>query len=129
LVYKANVRQDTKVDWNNVKLKFSSTSPDVSGVAPKLKPYYLNYNTLPPVYGSFNNTITGVVTDSNGPLPGVNVQVKGSTIGTQTDFDGRYTITVPDNNSRLQFSFIGMESQTVFANSPQINLEMKIGWL
>jgi len=125
LVYKANVRQDTKVDWNNVKLKFSSTSPDVSGVAPKLKPYYLNYNTLPPTYGSFNNTITGVVTDSDGPLPGVNVQVKGSTIGTQTDFDGRYTITVPDNNSRLHFSFIGMKSQTVFANRPQINLEMK----
>jgi len=124
LVYKANVRQDTKVDWTNVKLKFSSTSPDISGVAPKLKPYYLNYNTLPPVYGSFNNTVTGVVSDNSGPLPGVNVMVKGTTIGTQTDFDGRYTLTVPDNNSRLKFSFVGMETATVIANRPQINLVM-----
>ncbi len=125
LVYKANVRQDTKVDWNNVKLKFSSTSPDVSGVAPKLKTYFLGYNTLPPVYGSFNNTVTGIISDNSGPLPGVNVMVKGTTIGTQTDFDGRYTITVPDNNSRLQFSFVGMETQTVIANRPQVNLVMK----
>ena len=124
LVYKANVRQDTKVDWNNVKLKFSSTSPDVSGVAPKLKPYYLNYNTLPPVYGTFNNTVTGIVSDASGPLPGVSVRVKGTTIGTETDFDGRYTITVPDNNSRLLFSYVGMESQTVIANRPQVNLVM-----
>jgi Domain of unknown function (DUF4139)/N-terminal domain of unknown function (DUF4140) len=124
LVYKANVRQDTKVDWTNVKLKFSSTSPDISGVAPKLKSYYLNYNTLPPVYGSFNNTVTGVVSDNSGPLPGVNVMVKGTTIGTQTDFDGRYTLTVPDNNSRLEFSFVGMETATVIANRPQINLVM-----
>lgn len=124
LVYKANVRQDTKVDWNNVKLKFSSTSPDISGVAPKLKPYYLNYNTLPPVYGSFNNTVTGVVSDETSPLPGVSVKVKGTTIGTETDFDGRYTLTVPDNNSRLEFSFVGMETATVIANRPQINLVM-----
>lgn len=37
LVYKANVKQDTKVDWKNVKLKFSSSEPNVSGVAPVLK--------------------------------------------------------------------------------------------
>jgi len=124
LVYKANVRQDTKVDWNNVKLKFSSTSPDISSIAPKLKPYYLNYNTLPPIYGSFNNTVTGVVSDNSGPLPGVSITIKGTTIGTETDFDGRYTITVPDNSSQLQFSFVGYESETVYANRPQINLVM-----
>lgn len=48
LVYKANVRQDTKVDWKNVKLKFSSSEPNVSGVAPELQPYYINYNLHPP---------------------------------------------------------------------------------
>lgn len=124
LVYKANVRQDTKVDWTNVKLKFSSTSPDISGVAPKLKTYFLNYNTLPPVYGTFNNTVSGVISDNSGPLPGVNILVKGTTIGAQTDFDGHYTITVPDNSSQLQFSFIGYESETVYANRAQINLVM-----
>ena len=42
LIYKANVRQDTKIEWKNVKLKFSSANPNVSGVAPELKTYYLN---------------------------------------------------------------------------------------
>ncbi|MFH0756719.1 MAG: DUF4139 domain-containing protein [Bacteroidota bacterium] len=50
LIYKANVKQDTKVDWKDVKLKFSSADPNVSGLAPELQPYYINYNTLPPIY-------------------------------------------------------------------------------
>jgi len=37
-------------------------------------------------------TITGVVSDVSGPLPGVNVTIKGTTRGTATDFNGRYSI-------------------------------------
>ena len=37
-------------------------------------------------------TITGIVSDKLGPLPGANVVVKGTTRGTQTDFDGKYSI-------------------------------------
>ena len=37
-------------------------------------------------------TITGKVSDGSGPLPGVSVVIKGSTIGTETDFDGKYSI-------------------------------------
>lgn len=59
LVYKANVKQDTKVDWKNVKLKFSSANPNTSGMAPKLKTYYVDYNTLPPVYNLSNNIVSG----------------------------------------------------------------------
>ena len=40
-------------------------------------------------------------------MPGVNVQVKGTTTGTITDFDGNYSIDVPDSKSTLVFSFIG----------------------
>jgi hypothetical protein len=73
LIYKANVKQDTKVDWTNVKLKFSSADPNVSGVAPKLQTYFLNYNTLPPTYKLTTNSVRGKVVDSNGePLPGAN---------------------------------------------------------
>src|SRR5690606_8296794 len=58
-------------------------------------------------------TVTGTVVDQNGdPLPGVTVSVPGTSIGTATDLDGRYTITVPEG-SNLAFSFIGFESQTV----------------
>ena len=53
-------------------------------------------------------TVTGVVTDNQGePLPGVNVQIKGTTTGTSTDENGRYSLNVPDRNTVLTFSYIG----------------------
>src|SRR5690606_6775358 len=58
-------------------------------------------------------TIAGTVLDVNGePLPGVTVSVAGTTIGTVTDLDGRYSIAVPEG-STLTFSFIGFETQNV----------------
>ncbi|WBA40911.1 SusC/RagA family TonB-linked outer membrane protein [Hymenobacter canadensis] len=57
--------------------------------------------------------VTGRVLDEKGAgLPGVNVVVKGTSNGTQTDPDGRYTITAPDTGT-LVFSFIGYTSQEV----------------
>ncbi|MCL6217355.1 mucoidy inhibitor MuiA family protein [Zunongwangia pacifica] len=123
LVYKANVKQDTKVDWKNVKLKFSSANPNTSGMAPKLKTYYLGYNTLPPSYNLANNAVSGKVVDRDGnPLPGTSVMVKGTTIGTVTDFDGYYSITIPNEESRLSFSFVGFETQDIQANGGTINV-------
>ena len=61
LIYKANVKQDTKVDWNNVKLSFSSSNPNVSGVAPELKTYFLDYNTPPPSYNKNISSVSGKV--------------------------------------------------------------------
>ena len=60
--------------------------------------------------------ITGTITSSvegEGPIPGVTVQVKGTTIGTQTDLNGKYSLTVPDNATTLVFSYIGMRRQEV----------------
>src|SRR5690606_29658300 len=95
LIYKANVKQDNKEDWKNVKLKFSSAKPNVSGVAPELQTYYLNYNTVPPVYKLSANSVRGKVMDSNGdPLIGASVVVEGTTIGTVTDMEGNYSITI-----------------------------------
>jgi len=52
--------------------------------------------------------VTGVVTDSKGePLIGVSVKVKGSSIGTVTDVNGKFTINVPDDKAILVFSYIG----------------------
>jgi len=57
--------------------------------------------------------ISGTVTDQNGgPLPGVTVSVPGSAIGTATDLDGQYRLTVPEG-ADLVFSFIGFVPQTV----------------
>lgn len=118
LIYKANVKQDTKEDWQNVKLKFSSAKPNVSGVAPTLQTYFLNYNSRPPVYKMSANSVSGKVSDNTGePLVGVSVNVEGTTIGTVTDMDGNYIITIPHNASQLTYSYIGYYKQTLPINN------------
>ncbi|WP_369692155.1 carboxypeptidase-like regulatory domain-containing protein [Formosa haliotis] len=57
-------------------------------------------------------TISGTVSDSNGlPLPGVNIIVTGTSTGTQTDFDGNYSISA-SQGATLSYSFIGYKTQT-----------------
>lgn len=70
-------------------------------------------------------TITGTVTDQDGlPLPGVNILVKGTTVGTQTDFDGNYSIQASAGQI-LVYSYIGMADveKTIGAEST-INTQM-----
>lgn len=65
-----------------------------------------------------DQTVSGqVVDETNKPMPGVNVIVKGATTGTSTDVDGRYTLTVADGNVVLVFSFIGYQSREVQVGS------------
>jgi len=59
------------------------------------------------VYAQQDITVTGTVSDSEGILSGVNVFVKGTTIGSVSDINGNYTINVPNENSVIVFSFIG----------------------
>lgn len=54
-------------------------------------------------------TVTGSVTDENGPLPGVNIIIKGSKTGTETDFDGKYSITAKQGDI-LVFSYVGLKT-------------------
>ncbi|QGY45624.1 SusC/RagA family TonB-linked outer membrane protein [Maribellus comscasis] len=61
-----------------------------------------------------HKSVSGKVSDQNGaPLPGVTVVVKGSTKGTVTDVDGKYKLSGIDENSIIQFSFVGMEKQEI----------------
>ncbi|WP_456378433.1 SusC/RagA family TonB-linked outer membrane protein [Lutibacter sp.] len=55
-------------------------------------------------------TVSGTVSDETGPLPGVNVIIKGTNNGTQTDFDGNYTLKAAVGDV-LVFSYVGMEPQ------------------
>lgn len=58
--------------------------------------------------------ITGTVTDESGSaIPGVNVLIEGTTQGTVTDADGKFTLDVPSDESVLVFSFIGYSTQKV----------------
>lgn len=69
--------------------------------------------------------VTGQVTDSNGePIIGANVVVKGATTGTITDFDGNYSLDVPEN-ATLIFSYLGMASQEIPVTSNTISVVLK----
>ncbi|SHG75253.1 TonB-linked outer membrane protein, SusC/RagA family [Salegentibacter echinorum] len=73
------------------------------------------------------STVTGTVIDEDGlPLPGVNVIVKQSSRGTQTDFDGNYSISV-NQGEVLIFSYVGFDSQEItVGDSNIINVTMKV---
>jgi len=51
--------------------------------------------------------------EGEGGIPGVTIQVKGTTVGTLTDQNGNFSITVPQNATTLVFSYIGMKKQEV----------------
>lgn len=70
-------------------------------------------------------TIKGVVSDESGPLPGVTIMVKGTTNGTETDFDGRYSISA-NKGDVLVFSFVGMKTlEEKVKESSVINILME----
>lgn len=62
---------------------------------------------------SAQNTVSGTVTDDVGPLSGASVVVKGTTVGAVADFDGNYTINVPEDATTLVFSYVGYSAQEV----------------
>ncbi len=73
-------------------------------------------------------TVTGTVTSSEDgePIPGASVTVRGTTIGTVTDFEGTYSIEVPSEESILVFSFVGMISSEVMVGDQRtINAELE----
>ena len=65
-------------------------------------------------------TVTGTVFDNGKTMPGVNVFVKETTIGVVTDSNGKYSITVPDKNSVLVFSFMGYLTHELTVNDQKI---------
>ena len=72
-------------------------------------------------------TISGTVTDNTGlPLPGVNIIIKGTTNGTQSDFDGNYSVQA-NVGQTLSFSYVGFKPSdiAVTASSNTINLNME----
>lgn len=137
LQFRANVFQQTGENWKDVKMSISNGNPTENSIAPELSPWYLKYgyqalatnnyysqNANVKIYGPLiGNKITGVVSDELGPIAGANVVVKGTTIGTTTDFDGQYSLSVP-KNAILEFSYVGYGNQEVNVNSNRIDVSM-----
>jgi len=125
LTYKASVYQSTGEDWKNVKLTLSTGEPSTSGNKPNLSPWRLYFgnrgrHSSTTRRGSYNgNQVTGyILEESTGePLIGATVIVKGTSIGTVTDYDGSYTLNLPaQHNGILEVSYIGYDTQQVSIN-------------
>ncbi|MGB0777217.1 MAG: SusC/RagA family TonB-linked outer membrane protein [Flavobacteriaceae bacterium] len=71
-------------------------------------------------------TVTGVVFDADGPLPGASVVVKGTTQGTETDFDGAFTLDNVASDAVLVISYVGYKTQELAVNGQSsINVTME----
>ncbi|MDP5229375.1 MAG: mucoidy inhibitor MuiA family protein [Cellulophaga sp.] len=135
LTYKAHVYQKTGENWDNVALTLATGNPNYNAVKPDLAAHYLNFGQRNSYQSQvdkskyrFNpsiQTVTGIVTDESGqPLPGCSVLVKGTNIGTQTDFDGRYSLNVA-NGQDLVFSYVGFKSNEIPIYSSLMNLRLE----
>lgn len=70
-------------------------------------------------------SVSGTVSDATGPLPGASVVVKGTTNGTQTDFDGNYTLDNVAADAIIVFSYVGFKTQEIAVNGQStINVTM-----
>lgn len=70
--------------------------------------------TLSYSYGFSQNTVSGQILDADGsPVIGASVLAVGTTVGTITDIDGRYSLSVPDGATELEVSYLGYSTQTI----------------
>ena len=136
LAYKAHVFQTTGTSWEDVSLIISTGDPNTNNIKPEVNTkylqfvnnYYRNSSRSTSSYSyKYNPTVrkvTGIVQDSNGPIAYVNILIKGTSIGVVTDFDGRYTIDIPQGNT-LVYSYIGYENEElpIYSNTMNVNLK------
>jgi len=95
----------------------------------KAKFYYLLFAlffTMPLLAQTYQ--ASGTISDSDGqPLPGVSVVIKGSAIGTTSDFDGKYTLKVTKGDV-VEFSYVGFEKKAVTMSGAQVvNVKLQSG--
>ncbi|MBS9463426.1 mucoidy inhibitor MuiA family protein [Flagellimonas sp. 389] len=135
--YKAHVYQKTGKDWDNVNITLSTGNPNVNVSKPHLGTKYLNFvnryaklnrqkvKRKGYIYNPTVREVAGTIVDQAGnPLPGANIMVKGSNKGTQTDFDGNFSLDVASGRE-LQISYIGFIAQELPIYSSVINVQME----
>ncbi|WP_276367568.1 DUF4139 domain-containing protein [Chryseolinea sp. H1M3-3] len=140
VTYKANISQHSGEKWENVRLTISSGNPLQTGAKPIINPWMLGFNNtvvsnnsatigmIQPdkIYEATNNMVRGRILDDTGEgLPGVNVIIKGTTIGTVTDAAGYYSIPLTTDATTLVFSFVGYKTEEVVI-SGRNEIEMQL---
>lgn len=135
LDYKAKITQQTGEDWNNVKLTLSTSEPNKTSQKPKLTPWNLRLNQRTRNRNNRNNynrytgaelgAVKGKVIDEYGdPIPFASIQVVGSTIGTTSDFDGNFNLTLPKGSKQLRVSLVGFKNVVQPINSNFLQIVM-----
>lgn len=125
ITYKAQVYQNSGIDWKGVKLTLSSGDIESTGTAPTLNPYYLggrNFNVTGQVHGNVSGYVFGG--DDGLPLPQATVLVKGTTVGTATDMNGFFSLQVPNGSSTLVFRFLGYVTQEAPVSKDLIQISL-----
>jgi len=136
LSYKAHVYQKTGTDWNDVNIILSTGNPNVNVVKPNLGTKYLNFTNgyknknvsatkkSRYIYNPSVRQVAGTVLDESGaPLPGANIVVNGTSNGTQTDFDGHFSLDV-QNGQELAVSYIGFKPEVLPIYSSVMNIRL-----
>lgn len=89
--------------------------------------FFLGLLLCMPIYGQQLAVIQGKITDNSGqPIPGVNIVEKGTTNGTQTDFDGNFSLKVKNEKATLVASYVGFKNKEIAANgSAKLNIKLE----
>ena len=133
LNYKANVYQNTGIDWKNVSLTFSNASPSESANIPTLYPYYLDFNNYrtDDVSYQYNPNIRevyGVVRDAetNEPIPYANITIKDKTIGTTIRSGWKFFFSDTPWRKSLRVTYIGYNTKEVPISGSYIDIPLNL---
>ncbi|RYU92949.1 mucoidy inhibitor MuiA family protein [Emticicia agri] len=139
LAYKANIFQYSGEDWKEVKLSLSTANPYKSGTAPVLQKWVLGerndysnyYNNVEEkesqIINANQSEVWGRVTERANKvgIPGASVYLKGTTLGTTTDANGNYRLTIPPTfygkHATLVFSSVGYKTEEKTISSNRID--------
>ena len=130
---KALVSQNTGIEWNNVDMVLSTNDPYENSKEPIIAPWYINFNNYPqqknqtqrnlPTVDYSGEKIQGEVIDANTgePMPFTKISFPSNpSIGVISDFDGKFSVSVPRNERQIIASFVGYKSSTLPINAPYI---------
>lgn len=120
---RANVIQSSGEDWKDVSLTLSTGSPTINNNKPEITPWLLDFNkvnfvvtqnnpnpTLTEADGYIYNSVTG------DPMQSASVMIKGTGIGTTTDSEGYFKLSLPQNSNILVIKSNGFETLEMWPN-------------
>ena len=128
--YIAQIYQNSGFDWKNVEVTVSSSDPGNNGGMPVAQPWYVSPYNYQLQYDKQKlqteiNKVSGRITDAKGkPIPYAIVSIENSSVGGNSDFEGKFELALPSGAKNLTVSATGYKKQTVsiYQNDLQVTL-------